>query len=217
MAVATYGGIKTAVADWLERTDLTTVIADDFFPMMQAKMYFGHGRDIEPLRNRAMIGTGTVTPDTGGTITITSALNSGWLEMIEMVPTTTGAKSLDYVEPWAFRKKQEMLTSTTGPQLIYTIEGGIVYLAPAAVTTVACKWYQKFTALSAAGDSDWIILNAPHVYMDGLLMEACAYLSDDREAMFRQKFAAGIKALNMTDQRQRAAGSVPVARPRTVT
>ena len=53
MAVSTFGGIKTAVADWLERSDLGTAISADFFPMMQAKMYFGHGRDIEPLRNRA--------------------------------------------------------------------------------------------------------------------------------------------------------------------
>lgn len=216
MAVSTFAGIKAAVADWLERTDLTTVIANDFFPMMQAKMYYGHGGDIPPLRIRGMIDSATVTPDTGGTITITSAFGSGWLEFLELTPTTAGAQSINYLEPWNFRKHQDYLQSTTGPPYYYTVEGGLVYLAPAAVTSIGAKWYEKFTALSADGDTDWIILNAPHVYMDGVLMEACAYLSDDREAGFRQKFAMGIKALNMTDQRQRSSGSVPVARPRVV-
>lgn len=214
MAVNTFAGIKTAVADHLERTDLTTVIANDFFPMMQAKMYYGHGTDIPPLRIRGMVNSGTITPDSGGTITITSALNSGWLENIELTPTATGDISMNYVEPWQFRKQADYLDSTAGPQLIYTIEGTKIHLAPAAVTTITIVWYQKFTALTADGDTDWIILNAPHVYMDGLLMEACAYLQDDRYAQFRASFAAGIKALNMNDRKQRSSGSTPVARPR---
>lgn len=214
MAVATFAGIKAAVADWLERTDLTTVIGADFFPMMQAKMYYGHGTDIQPLRIRAMVSSGTITPASGGAITITSQLNSGWLENIELTPTETGAISMDYVEPWMFKKQADKLDSTTGPQNIYTVEGSKIYVGPAAVTTIDIVWYQKFTALSADGDTDWIITNAPHVYMDGLLMEACAYLQDDRETYFRQKFAAGIKALNLNDKTQRASGSVPVARPR---
>lgn len=216
MSVSTYAGIKAAVADYLERTDLTTPIANDFFPLMQAKMYFGHGTDIQPLRIRAMIDSAIITPDSGGSFSITSNCGSGFLHFLELVPTTAGSPSLDYVDPWQFRKQVDALQSTTGPQYVYTVEGGTVYLAPAAVTTISAKWYEKFTALSGDSDTDWIILNAPHVYMDGCLMEACAYLQDEREAMFRQKFAAGIRALNMTDQRQRASGSTPVARPRTV-
>lgn len=215
MAVATFAGIKTAVADWLERTDLTTAIGADFFPLMQSKMYYGHGTDIKPLRIRGMVDSATLTPDSGGTITITSACGAGWLEFIEMTPTSEGAPSLNYIEPWAFRKETDMLTGTTGPQNVYTIEGGLVYLAPAAVTTIAAKWYEKFTALSADSDVDWIVTNAPQVYMDGCLMEACAYLSDAREAQFRAKFAAGILALNLNDRRQRSAGATPVARPRS--
>ena len=216
MAVSTFGGIKTAVADWLERTDLTTVIGADFFPLMQAKMYYGHGTDIPPLRIRAMIDSATITPATGGTFVITTECGSGFLEFLEMVPTTAGSPSLDYVDPWQFRKQVDALQSTTGPQFIYTVEGDTVYLAPAAVTDIAAKWYEKFTALSGDSDTDWIILNAPQVYMDGCLMEACAYLSDDHEAVFRGKFAAGIKALNIMDRKQRASGSTPVARPRAV-
>jgi hypothetical protein len=132
------------------------------------------------------------------------------------VPTTNGAKALDYVPPWQFRKDADAIMSTTGPQSIYTIEGDKVYLAPAAVTTIGAKWFQKFTALSLDADTDWIILNAPQVYLDGCLMLACAYADDQREQQFRQKFAAGIKALNLNDQRGRSSGSFKVSRPRSV-
>lgn len=218
MALSTYSELKSAVVDWAYAGSGITaaLVGTDFFPQAQAMMYYGHGADIRPLRIRAMISSTTLTPASGGTITISSALGSGWLENLEITPTTTGAVSLDYVDPWQFRKQADELTSTTGPQSFYTVEGGVIYLAPAAVTEVTVRWYGKFTALSGDSDTDWVLTNAPHVYLDGCLMLACAYADDQREQYFRQKFAAGIKALNMTDQRQRASGSTPVARPRSV-
>jgi hypothetical protein len=218
MALSTYGGLKSAVVDWSYNGGGVTaaLVGTDFFPQVQSMMYQGHGTDIDPLRIRAMVDSATITPATGGIITISSQVDSGWLEFIELVPTNTGAVSINYVEPWAFRKEAVSIQSTLAPQAIYTIEGDYLYLAPAAVQPIAAKWYQKFTAVSADGDTDWIITNAPQVYLDGCLMLACAYTQDEREAAFRAKFAAGIKGLNLNDQRARASGSVKIARPRVV-
>lgn len=218
MAVNTFGAMKAAVVDWaLTGSGLTaSIVGADIFPQMQAMMYRGHGVDIPPLRISAMVDSDTITPASGGIITISSQVDAGWLEFIELVPTSQGAKALDYVPPWAFRKQADAINTTVGPQTIYTIEGDKLYLAPAAVQPIAAKWFQKFTALSDDSDTDWIITNAPQVYMDGCLMLACAYADDQREGQFRQKFAGGIKALNMADQRGRSSGSFKVARPRSV-
>ena len=221
MALTTYGEIKTAVADWLERTDLTTVIAADFFPIAQSKMYYGdkgYGglADVDPLRIRAMVSSGALTPSSTGAVTITSGVASGWLEFIELTPSTNYAQSMNYMDPWSFRKKTDALSSTVAPQFIYTIEGGTLYVAPLNTGTINAVWYQKFTALSGASDTDWIITNAPQVYLFGCLAEAAAYLQDERLAQFRAQFAGAIKGLNMNDQAQRASGSRPVARPRAV-
>ncbi len=218
MSLSTFGALKTAVADWAFTGGAvtSTLVGTDFFPQVQSMMYLGDGTDIHPLRIRSMVNSGTVTPAAGGVITISSQIDAGWLEFIELTPTQIGSASINYVEPWAFRKQAGLIQSTTGPQYIYTIEGDSLYLAPAAVGTIAAKWYQKFAAVSADGDSDWIILNAPQVYLNGCLMLAAAYADDSREGQFRQKFAAGIRALNLNDQSQRMSGSVPVARPRSV-
>lgn len=216
MALSTYSELKTFIADmaWGEVT--AAQIDANFFPQAQARMYRGDGLDIQPLRVAAMIDSdGAITPASGGIITISSQVDTGWLEFIELVPTTTGAKAIDYVPPWQFRKEADTILSTTGPQSIYTIEGDKVYLAPAAVTTISAKWYQKFTAL-ADGTADWVLTNAPQVYINLCMMEIMAYLQDPREGEFRQKSAASIKALNINDQRSRSSGSVKVARPRSV-
>tara|TARA_R110000868_G_scaffold18728_5_gene81796 strand:- start:1045 stop:1704 length:660 start_codon:yes stop_codon:yes gene_type:complete len=218
MALSTYGGLKTAVADWSYNGGGVTaaLVGTDFFPQVQSMLYRGHGTDIDPLRITAMFDSATITPASGGIITISSQVSSGFLEFIELTPTSSGAISINYVPPWDFRKNASAIASTTAPQYIYTIEGDSLYVAPASVQPIAAKWYEKFTALSADGDTDWIILNAPQVYLDGCLMLACAYTQDDREAAFRAKFAAGIKGLNLHDQRARSSGSVKVSRPRVV-
>lgn len=218
MSLDTYGAIKTAVADWAYAGAGITaaLVGTDFFPQVQSMMYRGDGLDIPALRIRSMVDSATVTPASGGVVTISSQIDSGWLEFIEITPVTAGAPSLNFVEPWQFRKLTDALQSNTGPQSVYTIEGDFLYLGPAAVTQVTARWYQKFTALSLDADTDWIVTNAPQVYLNGCLMLACAYADDQREAQFRQKFAAGIRGLNLNDQRERSAGATPVARPRSV-
>ena len=219
MALNTYAAIKTAVADWHWNGGGVTaaLVGTDFFPQVQAMMYRGDGQDIQPLRISAMVDSNaSITPASGGIVTISSQVDAAWLEFIEIVPNSpAGAQALNYLTPWEFRKEADALQSTTAPQSVYTIEGDKLYLAPAAVTTISAKWYEKFTAVSGDSDTDWIILNAPQVYLNGCLMLACAYTQDDRESVFRQKFAASIKALNLNDQRARSSGAVKVARPRT--
>lgn len=218
MSLTTYGGLKSAVVDWSYTGGglTTTVVANDIFPQVQSMMYMGDGTDIDALRVQAMIDSATITPASGGIITISSQVSSTFLGFVELTPTQQGSVSLNYVEPWQFRKQADTLLSTTGPQAIYTVEGDYVYLGPAAVTTVKARWYEKFTALSADGDTDWVLTNAPQIYLNGCLMLACAYTQDDREGMFRAKFAAAIKAANMNDGATRRSGSQLIARPRSV-
>lgn len=222
MALNTYGAVRAAALDWSWTTgSLTdTIMANDIFPIVQAQMYSGDRtagmQEIEPLRIRSMVTTGTFTPATGGTVTISTQVSSSWLEFIELVPTYNYARSLNYMEPWSFRKQVDALSAQAAPQLIYTVEGDTLYLAPINTGTVLAAWYQKFTALGSDSATDWIIANAPHVYLYGCIAQGCLYTQDERFGQYRAMFAGAIKALNDTDQQARASGSRSVARPRSV-
>lgn len=218
MALNTFAAIKAAVADWhFSGGEVTAaLVGTDFFPQVQSMMYYGNGQDIEPLRIQAMVASATITPAAGGVITISSQVDAGWLEFIEITSTATGAQSANYVPPWKFRKEADLLSDTASPQFLYTIEGDSLLFAPKATGQVNAVWYEKFAALSGDSDTDWIVLNAPQVYLDGCLMLACAYTDDQREGQFRQKFAAAIRGLNLNDKRRRSSGGTPVARPRVI-
>lgn len=218
MTLSTFGALKTAVASWAYTGGgvTATLVGTDFFPQVQSMMYYGDGRDVAPLRIRAMENEATVTPATGGIITISTGISTTWMQFIELTPTYTGAASINYVEPWQFRKNANMIIDTNAPSYIYTIEGDKLYLAPAAVGTIKIKWLEKFAAVSADGDTDWIITNAPQVYLNGCLAMAMAYTDDDREGAFRAKFGSSIFALNLNDKLSRASGAQKIARPRVV-
>ena len=219
MSLSTYGGLKTAVVDWAFNGGALTeaIVASDILPQVQSMMYMGDGNDIDALRVQAMVDSATITPASGGIITISSQISSTLLGIIEITPTQMGAISLNYVEPWQFRKQSDTLMSTTGPQAIYTVEGDFLYLiGPAAVTEVKARWYEKFTALSADGDTDWVLTNAPQIYLNGCLWLACKYTQDDRAMMFKADFANAIKAANLNDGTTRRSGSQLIARPRSV-
>lgn len=220
MSLSTFGDLKTAIASWGWNEVTTTLIGTDFFPQMQSKMYFGDGdgRDgpiqIKPLRIRAMATSATLTPSATGQVTISTGVDTDWLDFLNITPTSTYAKSLEYLDPWEFKKRPELYYA--GVATYYTIEGDTLFTGPYSSATLSAYYYKKFTALSADGDTDWVLLNAPQVYLNGCLMEICAYLQDEREAQFRAKFAAAINGLNHNNTMAKMSGSVKRAVPRCV-
>lgn len=219
MALTTFGGLKTAIADWAWGEVTTALIGSDFFPRMQSKMYYGDGdgRDglapIKPLRIRQMEDSATLTPSAAGQVTISSACGAGWLDFINLQPTSTGSQTLDYLSPFEFKKRPDLAVG--GAAKFYTVEGDTLYLGPYSDATIYARWHEKFTALSGDSDVDWVLTNAPQVYMDGCMMEACIYLQDDRYPLFRASFAAGINALNLNNRVAKSSGAVKRAQPRS--
>lgn len=218
MALDTYGGLKATIADWAWGEVTAAQIASDFFPRMQSKMWLGDGdgRDglvqIKPLRIRQMEDSATITPSAAGLVTISSACGAGWLDFIDLTPTAIGSQSLDYLTPFEFKKRTELAYG--GPANFYTVEGDTLKLGPYGSAPLAARWHEKFTALSSDSDVDYVLTNAPHVYMDGCLMEVCTYLQDDRYAQFRSSFAAGINALNLSSKAGKMSGGVMRSVPR---
>lgn len=218
MTLSTFGDLKTAIRDWAWGEVSVTLIGADIFPRMLSRLYYGDGgvRDglipINPLRIRQMEDSATLSPSAAGQVTISSACGVGWLDFINLTPTATNSVALEYLDPFEFKQRTELAAG--GRAQFYTIEGDTLYTGPYSDATIAARWHEKFTALSADGDTDWVLTNAPQVYMDGCMMEICTYLQDDRYGQFRAAFAAGINALNLNNRAAKRSGAVLRAQPR---
>ena len=161
MTISTFDELKTAAASWVHRADLTSQIPD-FISLAEAKLN-------RRLRLRAQETTAT------GTVSATVALPTSFIGMRSLT-VSAGGKSypLTYVTP-------ELITSETGQPTSYTIIGdNLVFQNSTTGYTYTLVYYVPFAALSAG--VNWLITNAPDVYLYATLLEAAPYLKDDQRA-----------------------------------
>ncbi|MCE2482978.1 MAG: hypothetical protein J4F33_08875 [Alphaproteobacteria bacterium] len=187
MGLSTYGELKTAVADWLDRPDLEARMPD-LTALARARIHHGRGRahawPSPPLRLRAMEHEAPVELDESGV----AALPDGFLGLIRV--SGDGGRRLRFVTPEAFGG---------GGGGVYTVEGTAIRGTPAAVLRV--RFYRPFPALAADGDSDWLLANAPEVHLYGVLLESAPYLrSDERLAMWATLYNGAIDGLMAADR-----------------
>ena len=201
MALGTFTELKDAVADWLDRSDLTARIPD-FITLAEARL----NRDlrIRPMEVRSSMET------TSGQRYFN--LPGGYLQMRNMQMNTNPITPLEYITP-------EMLdrlygSDTTGKPRAYTLIGDEIQLAPVPDSdyTVEMAFYEKFTPLgdgtSGTVTSNWLTTNAPDILLYGSLMEAEPFIkNDERIALWLNAYNSAVKKLQDADARDRHSGS----------
>jgi hypothetical protein len=198
MAIATYSDLQTAVAAWLNRTDLTAIIPD-FITLAEARI-------ARELRLRKQV-TNAVLSTVAGTQTVT--LPSDFLEMENITLTnTTPPAALSVVTPEIMDRKFPK-GYVTGQPVVYTIVGDVVQFGPTpdAVYTVSLDYYQRFAALSVT-PTNWLLTNHPSVYLFAAVAEGAGYLMDDaRQAMWLARFGQEAAQLQAVDDQTLRSGS----------
>jgi len=201
MALSTFTELKDAVADWLDRSDLTTRIPD-FIALAEARI----NREI---RIRPMEVRSTMTTTAGNQY---FNLPGGYIQMRNIQLNTNPTTPLEYITP-------EMLdrlygSSTTGKPRAYTLIGDEIQLAPIpdSAYTLEMAFYEKFTALgdgtSGTVTNNWLTTNAPDILLYGALMEAEPFIkNDERVAVWLNGYGNAIDKLQKADQRDRHSGS----------
>ena len=201
MALGTFTELKDAVADWLDRSDLTARIPD-FITLAEARL----NRDlrIRPMEVRSSMET------TSGQRYFN--LPGGYLQMRNMQMNTNPITPLEYITP-------EMLdrlygSDTTGKPRAYTLIGDEIQLAPVPDSdyTVEMAFYEKFTPLgdgtSGTVTTNWLTTNAPDILLYGSLLEAEPFIkNDERIALWLNAYSSAVKKIQDADARDRHSGS----------
>lgn len=198
MALNTYTALKTSIADFLNRDDLTSVIPD-FIALAEAQI----NRDV---RHWKMEARSSGQQSSGDEY---MQVPADWIETIRLHLTGTGTTVVNLVSRDAMADKRAANEDATGTPRMYTHADGQfqLYPTPSVDTDFELLYYQKIPSLSSNADN-WLLLEAPDVYLYGSLVHSAPYLAEDqRVAVWAQMYSAAVARLNETSESARYSGS----------
>ena len=200
MSFSTYSALKTSIANYLGRSNLTDTIPD-FVQFAENRV-----RRAWRIRQRRKSGTTTTT---GGESTV--ELPNDVLEVRDFYVNTNPIQPLTYASPSAFSRNTRVTES--GKPLDYTILAQEFKLSPIPDSTYTLEllYYAAPAYLSDVNTSNIFLVNAPDALLYASLLEAEPYLMNDaRMSTWATLYQRAVDTLSRSDEASQYSG-VPLA------
>lgn len=195
MALSNFSDLKSSIADWLNREDLTSVIPDFITGCEQAINY--GTEEIEALRIVDME-TEAVIAGTAGVY----ALPADYLEFRSVICGDEMPVPLSLATPEWLALNFPLGYSARARY--FKISGGDLISYYSADADISMTYYAKVPALSVSNSTNWLLTKAPMVYLYGSLLQAAPYLGDDaRIATWAALFKQYMGGLRKSDRQYR--------------
>ena len=205
MALSTYAELKTGIANWLNRTDLTDEIADDFIKLTEADFN-------AKLRIRQMEQIDSITIDSE-----TETVPTGFIAVRSFYILSSSVKyPLEYITPANMFETRG--GSRTGKPRAYTIESDdeteTFRFGPSPDTSYTgyLSYYKNIEALSPSNASNPILSKHPGIYLYGSLYHASNFLGGmdpSQSQNWLQMYIAAMERCENNDK-QDSYGGAPV-------
>lgn len=206
MAITNYGELKSAVSDFLNRSDLDSVIPT-FIDFSEAEFN-------RTLRVRQMVSRAEAVIDARF-----SAVPADFVEAKDLVIVTgTPVTPLQFVTQQEMAQIRNEELTAAGKPLYFSVVGGQFEFAPTPDNeySLEMSYYANIDALSADGDTNWLLTDYPDIYLYTALTHSAPYLKDDERTVVWQALAEKAKAeLLNRDQASSYSGSTPRIRIRS--
>ena len=190
MALSNYSDLKTTIANYLARSDLTNQIPD-FITLAEQRIC----RD---LRTRQMLAVATaITTANDATL----GIPTDFIEMRDIHLQTTPRTSLKYLSPNAFYANARV--TDVGPPINYTVLASEIQFAPIPDTaySVQMLYYAKPPLLSDTNSSNTFLSHCPDLLLYASLGEAEPYLMNDaRLQTWAALYDRSLNSINVSDQ-----------------
>ncbi len=197
MGLSTYGQLRAAIADWLERGDLTERTAD-FVALAESRLN-------RTLRARCLESDQTLSATPGSR---SVPLPSGFREALGLwLETPAGRLDLAYCDPGEME-----VDKAPGQPLAWAIDGGqLVFDRPCDRAYGLTLRMLGRLALSDSQPVNGVLTDYPDLYLFGALVEAAPYLRDaDLLGLFAARFEAALTEARIKEGRHR---TLSVLRP----
>jgi hypothetical protein len=202
MAISNYSELKSAIADWLNRTDLTDSIPD-FITLAEAR----HKRDFKLRRMETRVTANTIAD------TEYYTLPDQYVAMRNIQLNTDPKTSLEYLTPE--QMDRIYAGSMKGKPRAYSIIGNDIQLRPIpdSAYEIEILYFKHFTALSDSAPTNEMLTNHPDIYLYGSLVEAEPYLQNDKRIQTWASFYDRAKKdIIDSNERDRHSGVAPTTR-----
>jgi hypothetical protein len=196
MAISSYSELKTAVANWLARTNLTAYVPD--------LIMMGEFRIYRDLRVREMEVSFTSTISSG-----VIAVPSGYEELKYAYIDGTPVQRLTKKDAGWIYEYYPLRSSDGKPQIIAReVDNFIFGPFPDSDYTVKGTYYKRLDALSDENPTNWLITNAPDLALAATLAEAEAFIkNDERIVIWEAKYQVIKKQIELKDKMETYSGS----------
>lgn len=197
MSLDTYANLKTELAAWAGRSDLTSYL-DSYIDMFEAWCN-------RNLRVRQMEGEATSVASEY------MDLPNDFVELRDIQWQGSPRRQLSYVTP----EYADLYDSSgaAGTPRYYTIVGNQIRLVPApdATTTIRISYWQKVPALSGSNTTNWLLTAFPDAYLYGCLLHARMFVSDEgRAAAIDAGWQRVMQELQASGRKSNTGGSLAV-------
>jgi len=202
MAISTYAELQTAIADFLNRDDLTSVIPT-FIDLAESRI----ARDLRhrnqekraeaPLNERYEI----LPPD--------------FLEMRRL--TLSDGTQVEPISSAEMADRRLAGDDIAGKPCFYYMTANEIefYPTPDDTYTMTMLYYAKIDDLSDDINATWLLINHPDVYLYGSLINAAIYLFDEPKIqLWTQMYQQAVESLNIESKRSQFSGGALVMRKR---
>lgn len=193
----TYAELQAEVADFLNRDDLTAVIPS-FIQMAEAQL----NRDV---RHRNMEVRKDAQIDDQYLATPSDFLEVVRLRLMGTTQQAMNLVSRDEMADWRYNN-----SDVAGKPLYYCVSGCEFELYPTPDSTydIEILYVQKIPALTDENTTNWLLTDAPDLYLYAVLVETAIYLRDDeRLASFGAMYQSKLAALNTSSRKGTHSGT----------
>jgi hypothetical protein len=187
----TYAELKTNIANYLNRSDLTSYI-DTFIDSTEAELN-------RRLRTKEMIKRATATADSQYLTVPTD-----WQEAINIEITSNNFSPLFQQSIESLDIYRKANNNAVGQPVYYAMVDDSIELAPTPDSsyTLQLTYYAKINALSDSNTTNFVSTDHPDVYLYGALKHASIFLmEDDRIPLFTNQFEKALEEIRLEQEK----------------
>ena len=192
MSLSTYAELKSSVANWLNRTDLTTEIPD-FIKLAETRI-------AHEVRLPTIEKTASMTLNAQGAV----AIPADFLELIDVFYNDI---PLDRISLTQLRG----LAPRSGVPVFFTRDGKELVFFPTPATqtdTLVVKYYYQVPDLNDSATTNDLFATIPEMYLFGALSEAATFLGADN-GRWEQSYQTAFNRAVAHNRSAEVAGSTP--------